>query len=154
MECLKTIFPHRTVLSVAPATVDGGSAQQKDLGRLVGTIWLGDRDINRELVREGYAWAYRDYLQDQSLLDDEAKARSEAVGLWSDPNPVAPWRWRRGDRSPTSVSSTPAQPFTCGSKRYCREMTSCDEAMFYLRECGLTWLDGDSDGVPCEAICR
>ncbi len=35
-----------------------------------------------------------------------------------------------------------------------REMTSCDEAMFYLRECGLTRLDGDSDGVPCESICR
>jgi endonuclease YncB( thermonuclease family) len=28
-------------------------------GRLIGEIWLGDRDINRELIREGYAWAYR-----------------------------------------------------------------------------------------------
>ena len=25
-------------------------------GRLIGEIWLGDRDINRELIREGYAW--------------------------------------------------------------------------------------------------
>jgi hypothetical protein len=41
-----------------------------------------------------------------------------------------------------------------GSKTYCREMTTCDEAMFYLRDCGLTRLDGDSDGIPCESICR
>jgi hypothetical protein len=32
-------------------------------------------------------------------------------------------------------------------------MVDCDEARFYLRECGLTGLDGDADGVPCEALC-
>ncbi len=122
-------------------------------GRLIGEIWLGDRDINRELIREGYAWAYRDYLTDRTLLDDEAHAKDEGIGLWSEPDPVPPWRWRRGDRS-AAVSSQSAKAFTCGSKTYCREMTSCDEAMFYLRECGLTRLDGDSDGVPCESICR
>ena len=45
-------------------------------------------------------------------------------------------------------------PSPSPEETYCREMTSCDEAMFYLRECGLTRLDGDSDGVPCESICR
>ncbi len=123
-------------------------------GRLIGEIWLGDRDINRELIREGYAWAYRDYLTDRTLLDDEAHAKDEGIGLWSETDPVPPWRWRRGDRSSTTVSTEPAKSFTCGSKTYCREMTSCDEAIFYLRECGLTRLDGDSDGVPCESICR
>ncbi|HUV21539.1 MAG TPA: excalibur calcium-binding domain-containing protein [Gammaproteobacteria bacterium] len=33
-------------------------------------------------------------------------------------------------------------------------MTSCEEAMFYLRQCGESSLDGDKDGVPCELICR
>lgn len=28
------------------------------------------------------------------------------------------------------------------------------EARFYLTRCGLTRLDGDGDGVPCEALCR
>jgi hypothetical protein len=32
-------------------------------------------------------------------------------------------------------------------------MTSCEEALFHLEECGLSRLDGDSDGVPCEALC-
>ena len=118
--------------------------------RLVGKIWLGDRDINRELVREGHAWVYRRYLNDESMLEDEAHAKAEQLGLWSLADPVAPWEWRRGKRT----SSTPGKSFTCGTKTYCREMASCEEAYFYLRQCGLTRLDGDGDGMPCEAMCR
>ena len=40
-------------------------------GRAIGKIWLDDRDINRELVAEGHAWVYRQYMTDSSLLDDE-----------------------------------------------------------------------------------
>jgi hypothetical protein len=43
-------------------------------GRFVEKIFLDDRYINREMVREGPAWAYRKYLIDQSLLEDEAQA--------------------------------------------------------------------------------
>lgn len=46
------------------------------------------------------------------------------------------------------------QQFKCESKKYCKEMRSCEEAKFYMTQCGLTRLDGDKDGVPCEAICR
>lgn len=63
-------------------------------GRLVGTVWRGDRDINRELVSDGVAWAYRQYLHDRSLLADEAHARDAKRGLWSLPNPIPPWHWR------------------------------------------------------------
>jgi hypothetical protein len=44
-------------------------------------------------------------------------------------------------------------PWRCGEKTYCRQMTSCAEAMFHYRNCGLLRLDGDRDGVPCEALC-
>ena len=118
--------------------------------RLVGKIWLGTRDINREMVSEGHAWAYRQYLNDQSLLKDEAKAKEQGIGLWSVAGPVAPWEWRRGTRQPTLSGKS----FTCGTKRYCREMASCEEAQFYLQQCDLTRLDGDSDGLPCESLCR
>ncbi|MBR0673900.1 excalibur calcium-binding domain-containing protein [Roseomonas soli] len=53
-------------------------------------------------------------------------------------------------REPAPRSS---QPFACGTKRYCTEMTSCAEAMFHFQQCGLTRLDGDRDGVPCERLC-
>lgn len=42
---------------------------------------------------------------------------------------------------------------SCGTKTYCREMTSCADALYHLKECGLTRLDGDGDGSPCESLC-
>lgn len=39
-------------------------------------------------------------------------------------------------------------------KRYCKHMTSCEQARFYLNQCGRTRLDGDGDGNPCESLCR
>ena len=53
---------------------------------------------------------------------------------------------------------TPAQhqagAMTCGTKTTCRQMTSCDEAKHYLNDCGMSRLDKDGDGVPCEGLCR
>jgi hypothetical protein len=40
--------------------------------------------------------------------------------------------------------------YTCSGKIYCSEMTSCDEAKFYLRNCPGTKIDGNNDGIPCE----
>jgi hypothetical protein len=47
--------------------------------------------------------------------------------------------------TPTTESS-----YTCSGKVYCSEMTSCEEAMFYLHNCPGTKMDGDNDGIPCE----
>ena len=63
-------------------------------GRLVGKVWLGDRDINREMIVEGHAWAYLQYLRDETLREDEAAAREAALGLWALADPMPPWRWR------------------------------------------------------------
>ena len=46
--------------------------------------------------------------------------------------------------------SEPEENFSCAGKKTCKEMTSCAEAKFYLNQCGLTSMDGDSDGIPCE----
>jgi hypothetical protein len=44
--------------------------------------------------------------------------------------------------------------YKCGTKRTCSQMSSCAEAYFFLNKCGLTRLDRDKDGVPCESICN
>ncbi|MGD9807332.1 MAG: thermonuclease family protein [Deferribacterales bacterium] len=44
--------------------------------------------------------------------------------------------------------------FKCGAKTKCSQMSSCEEAYFYLQKCGLNGLDRDKDGIPCENICR
>lgn len=49
-----------------------------------------------------------------------------------------------------------AEQFSCeDGKRTCKDMDSCDDAKFHLRECGMQKLDRDRDrdGVPCESIC-
>ncbi len=50
-------------------------------------------------------------------------------------------------------ASRPSNSGRCGTKRTCRQMNSCSEAQFFLRQCGVRRLDGDGDGVPCESIC-
>lgn len=44
---------------------------------------------------------------------------------------------------------------SCPSRQYCTRIGTCAEARWYLANC--SWghkLDADSDGVPCETICR
>lgn len=67
-------------------------------GRTLGTLWIGETDANREMVRMGYAWAYRKYLRDDSLIDVEADAKAARRGLWSDPDPIPPWDFRKVSR--------------------------------------------------------
>ncbi len=125
-------------------------------GRLVGHVFVQDIHVNRKLVQEGMVWVYRQYLKDKSLLEDEQKAREAKKGLWSLPpsEQIAPWEWRRGNRNTGNNTGNSGQNFTCGTKTKCSEMVSCEEAMFYLKECGITTIDGDGDGVPCEKLCK
>jgi hypothetical protein len=38
----------------------------------------------------------------------------------------------------------------CDGRTYCSQMTSCEEATWFLRNCPGTKMDGNHDGVPCE----
>jgi len=65
-----------------------------------------------------------------------------------------PPNWIKFDRStqsPTTVHATSEPRFRCAGKIYCSEMSSCKEAIFYLRNCPGTKMDGNHDGVPCES---
>jgi hypothetical protein len=44
--------------------------------------------------------------------------------------------------------------YSCGAKRTCKQMTTCEEATFYLSSCGLRSLDGNGDGVACNGLCN
>jgi len=122
-------------------------------GRTVGRIYLGDLDVNAEMVRNGHAWVYQKYAKDKNLYQLEVIAKENEVGLWSLPEAqkIPPWEWRRGKRE---ISVKEVATFKCGAKRYCNQMANCNEAVFYLNKCGLSRLDGDKDGIPCESLCR
>jgi hypothetical protein len=46
----------------------------------------------------------------------------------------------------------PVAEVDCSAKKYCKDMSICDEAKAYLIQCGMKNLDRDGDGVPCEAL--
>lgn len=70
-------------------------------GRTVSTVWLGNRNINREMVSEGWAWAYRQYLDRphaSEYIQAEEQARSQKLGLWKQSNPQPSWEFRKSLR--------------------------------------------------------
>jgi cold shock CspA family protein len=83
------------------------------------------------LVFAGFA-GYRYYSQtaqwavSPTLLEQQRRAR--AVGL------------------PEPKTAT----YTCDGRTHCSQMTSCEEATFFLKNCPGTQMDGNRDGVPCE----
>jgi hypothetical protein len=38
----------------------------------------------------------------------------------------------------------------CDGRMYCSQMTSCEEAIWFLRNCPGTKMDGNHDGISCE----
>jgi endonuclease YncB( thermonuclease family) len=124
-------------------------------GRTVGEVYADDVCVGCELVREGHAWVYRGFTDDRVLFELEAQARAAGRGLWSLPESqrTPPWTWREKRRIAERRQRAGTAATACGAKRTCGEMADCEEARFYLRECGLRSLDGDADGVPCEALC-
>jgi endonuclease YncB( thermonuclease family) len=123
-------------------------------GRALGDVRCGAIGANAEQVRRGYAWFYRDFGKDTQLLRLEGSARRLRAGLWSHANPLPPWEFRRDVPHRTEARPLARPDVRCESRKTCREMTSCAEAMAYLRACGMLKLDGNRDGVPCEALCR
>ena len=52
---------------------------------------------------------------------------------------------------PANASSAMQQTYQCDGRTYCSQMTSCEEATFFINNCPNTKMDGDNDGVPCES---
>jgi endonuclease YncB( thermonuclease family) len=135
-------------------------------GRTIGEVYADNVCVGCELVREGHAWVYRGFTEDAILFELEAEARAAGRGLWGLPESerTPPWEWRRTQRRSAedakrhdrkeSAGQGPPADFACGAKRFCSEMSSCAEARFHQRHCGLQELDGDADGIPCESLCR
>jgi endonuclease YncB( thermonuclease family) len=64
--------------------------------RSLANCYVGDEDIQRWMVRSGFALAYRQYSHDYDA--DEDVAREARAGLWSGAF-IAPWDWRHRNKS-------------------------------------------------------
>jgi micrococcal nuclease len=86
---------HATAAYVANREVVVRDMKRDRQGRITADILLPDgRQIAHELVKEGLAWVQPGGAGDQALKDMEELARAAGVGLWSEPNPISPWKWK------------------------------------------------------------
>ncbi|EAL3926170.1 thermonuclease [Campylobacter upsaliensis] len=61
--------------------------------RIVGTIFLKGKDINKEMVKNGYAHAYESFSK--KYLAEQADAKMFKLGLWQDEKAVKPSEFRK-----------------------------------------------------------
>jgi micrococcal nuclease len=64
-------------------------------GKYFAFVFTENINLNKALLRAGLAWHYREYSRDPLLTALEMEARVEKKGLWSDPNPLPPWEFRK-----------------------------------------------------------
>ncbi|HSW88014.1 MAG TPA: thermonuclease family protein [Candidatus Saccharimonadales bacterium] len=175
---MKSLVNGKSVILVDDAT-QGNTDKYK---RLLRYVYLPDSVrtfVNGEMVKQGYAFSYKQYPT--KMLDKfnnfEMKAREQNIGLWgSCPLNVTPTKTTpkvyTAPKTVPPVSTYIAPPktntggttsgstggsdgaFSCSGKTTCGQMTSCAEARYYLNTCGLSRLDRDKDGTPCETICN
>ncbi len=69
-------------------------------GREVCAASSGPRDLGLEMIREGLAWHYKRFEQEQDIderrlySEAETMARRARRGLWKIQDAVPPWEWR------------------------------------------------------------
>jgi len=89
-----------------------------------------------------------DTIEDLTGLDfATALADDIETTLETAPEPACPIPGKEATHEATGFGS-------CGTKKTCNKMSSCDEAKYFLNVCGVSRLDANKDGIPCEAICN
>ena len=64
--------------------------------RLIAVCYVGSINLNKKMVSEGWALAYRRYSKDYILEENAAQAAK--MGMWRGEF-LAPWDWRKQQRS-------------------------------------------------------
>lgn len=131
--------------------------------RLLRYVYLPDSVwtfVNGEMVKQGYAFSYRQYptrmLEKFNLL--EKYAREHNLGLWSAcPISVTPAVYipQAVQANTAPIQSTPVVQqnsggFACDCSKTCTQISSCAEAQCQLNSCSCSVRDGDHDGIACD----
>ncbi|MEH2033858.1 MAG: thermonuclease family protein [Nostoc sp.] len=133
--------------------------------RLVAEVFVENRSVNLNMVQEGQAVVYRQYLKDcpqskDSLLQGENTAKQQRLAFWSQANPVMPWDFRhRATQKTTSQAIQPQQQNNCDPSYpdFCIPKNSPDlncrdisQRRFRVLQPDPHRFDRDGDGIGCE----
>ncbi|MBZ9907765.1 thermonuclease family protein [Mesorhizobium sp. BR115XR7A] len=135
-----------------------------DRYRFVGDCRRADgASVAAWMVEHGQALDWPRYSHG-AYAQQQAAAEAAKIGMWVG-NFQAAWDWRASHADGTAPTNQPlglvtrklvAQGggYTCEPRRTCSQISSCEEANWYLQNC--SWggkLDRDKDGIPCESLC-
>jgi hypothetical protein len=128
--------------------------------RFVSSDALNCRSEGRPSARVVSRLAFGDSVSVRQEMNGWSEVDAAGTACWaasrflSESYPIRSSAPRSYSPAPRAVvRPRPERRLQCRGKRTCGEMNSCAEANFYLDECGVSRLDGDGDGVPCESIC-
>jgi hypothetical protein len=76
--------------------------------RILGHVFVANDWINGKLIKEGLAWHYKEYNENEVLAVAEVKAKEAKLGLWVDKAPTAPWEFRHKLATPRPPPSVPS----------------------------------------------
>lgn len=74
--------------------------KKDNFGRRLAQVYLKDEHINATMIRDGHSWHFKRYNQSPKLAALETEAKDAKRGLWGTEKPMAPWDWRKENRSP------------------------------------------------------
>lgn len=85
---------------IALKNVTASGDKHDRYGRLIATIYYNNENINANQITSGFAWAYRykGKATNPTYVRMESIAKDNSIGLWSNPNPIEPWKWRRDNK--------------------------------------------------------
>lgn len=151
---------------------DSTQGNRDKYSRLLRYVYLPDSVrtfVNGEMVKQGYAFSYREYPTKylEKFNNFEKHAREHYLGLWGScdlsPIPTVVEQIIPTNSNsytvPTKSYMIPAQQsnngsYVCNCSKSCTAISSCEEAYYQLNICGCSIRDGDKDGVPCESLCK
>jgi Micrococcal nuclease (thermonuclease) homologs len=158
---LSALLPKGTAVKILPVDKD-------QYGRTVGVVFTS-KNINLQLVQEGQAWVYEQYISRcqssaQQLRQAQSAAQQQRLGLWSKSNPCPPWDYRKNQCASNPGSSSPQRPAP-------NQQKNCDPSYpnvcippappdlncgdiphrrFRVLPADPHRFDGDKDGIGCE----
>lgn len=131
-------------------------------GRTVAEVYRQGQSVGLQLVAEGYAVVYDEYLDgcrasQADYLQAEANAQAAQLNFWSQATPIMPWEFRRGVRPTAATDSlvdTTGFPGCFASDCDCGDFATqaAAQAVLDAEPGDRHSLDGDQDGVACESL--
>ena len=123
--------------------------------RTVAEVYKNNQSVNLQMVKEGHAVVYRQYLQgcantQNQFLQAEATAKKQRLAFWNQANPVMPWDFRRTAKN--QPTSKPQAGSAAQNAKNCKELAA--QGIQNISVAQNPWaarLDRDNDGIACES---